>query len=205
MPKSSGVPAQGCFSVDLKDIMAIGFGLSSKAWLLVPEVEPWRCFSVFTNTRSYNFICKDSHDVEAFVLSLSDLCSKQAGCSLPGSILNQTSFVNASAWCKVGFYVRRSNTNLADTLLRAVKTAQLMRDHPYLYRQGAQRLPTALPLPPAPELVEEDEEFEDEEENAEDAEDVENAEEDAQEESELDNQAQKEEDQAQQRRQRTDA
>lgn len=86
--------------LNLRNIIAIGFGYGAKA-SFEPNATPWHCFSLYTKERSYDFICKDGRDVEAFLITLSHLRKRISGFSLPGGIMNHRSFVLASGWCKV--------------------------------------------------------------------------------------------------------
>jgi len=114
--------------VELDRIIFICFGCRTRASTLFPAsrkdgVVPWRCFSVYTVDRSYDFICRDEEEAECYVLSISRLCARLTGWSIPGSMHTHAQFVCATAWCKVENLCRLERKTLPAALVDALSQA----------------------------------------------------------------------------------
>lgn len=83
--------------LDLYEVIRIHYGIMARAYVLYPDLPSWRCFSLYTTARSYDFCCADDATVEACVLALSRLCDWAAGAVVGG----RGHFVALKGWCKL--------------------------------------------------------------------------------------------------------
>mmetsp|Transcript_77187 Transcript_77187/g.153040 ORF Transcript_77187/g.153040 Transcript_77187/m.153040 type:complete len:678 (+) Transcript_77187:170-2203(+) len=111
-------------SVNLAEVTALGFGYSARATALFPEVYPPNCFSVYTPTRSFDFVCHEERHAEVFVMVLSRLCCRIQGWPVLGGISSRSKFLCARGWCKVETACRRRGT-IGKHLLDCLKTVRL--------------------------------------------------------------------------------
>merc|ERR1711865_1151605 len=58
--------------LELHDVVRIDYGIMNRACILANE-DPWRCFSLVTLKRSFDFICPDEECVQCWVLAISRL------------------------------------------------------------------------------------------------------------------------------------
>jgi len=112
--------AQGGSTVNLAEVNALGFGYSSCAPSLFPEVPPANCFSVYTQARSFDFVWHEEGHAEVFVLVLSRLCCRIQGWPVLGAISSRSKFLCARGWCKVEKACRHRST-LGKHLLDCLK------------------------------------------------------------------------------------
>jgi len=109
--------------VELDRVILIGFGCMTRASQLFPNLQPWHCFSVYTTERSYDFICRQTDETEAFVLSISRLCARLSGWAVPGSIQSHSRFLAATGWSKVENTCRKERKTLCAALMDAMQQA----------------------------------------------------------------------------------
>jgi hypothetical protein len=83
-------------TLDLYEVIRIHYGSMARACVLHTDVPPWRCFSLYTPRRSYDFCCPDEDTVQRFVLGLSRLCDWASG-----TIATRSRFVALRGWCKL--------------------------------------------------------------------------------------------------------
>jgi len=111
---------------DLSRVIVLGFGHSSRIPGLYPQEKdmlPWRCLSVFTPRRSFDFLCRNDDDAQTLMLVLSRLCHRVQGWSLLGQIPSHGRFVAAQGWCKVETTCRSRRATLYTHLKDALHGA----------------------------------------------------------------------------------
>jgi len=94
--KDGTLRGSGPTTLDLYEVFQIHYGAMTRASLLHPDLPPWRCFSLVTTKRSFDFCCPDEATVQTFVLGLSRLCPWASG-----ALQTRGSVVAAMGWCKV--------------------------------------------------------------------------------------------------------
>eukprot|EP00927_Polykrikos_kofoidii_P046449 TRINITY_DN40693_c0_g1_i1.p1 TRINITY_DN40693_c0_g1~~TRINITY_DN40693_c0_g1_i1.p1 ORF type:complete len:798 (-),score=154.24 TRINITY_DN40693_c0_g1_i1:358-2751(-) len=110
--------------VELRSLIHLAYGCMARAFVRFPkQCDPLHCFSVYTADRSYDFICQDKWEAEAFVLSISRLYARICGWRVPGSIQTHANFVRATAWSKVERKCREEKKPMAALLTQAVAMA----------------------------------------------------------------------------------
>lgn len=110
---------------DLERVVVLGYGHSARVPKLYPndkEVVPWRCFSVFTARRSFDFLCQSDEDAQTFMLVLSRLCHRVQGWSVLGQVPTRARFLVAQGWCKVETSCRNRRATLYTHLKDALHT-----------------------------------------------------------------------------------
>lgn len=115
-------------TVPVQNIKVVCYGLGARApWL--DELVPERCFSVFSLHRSFDFVCQEEADCEAFVLTLSRLCCRVQKWPVIGSINSHHKFLCARGWCKVQNTCRKKKKTLAlclkEALLKAAEDSRV--------------------------------------------------------------------------------
>eukprot|EP00930_Biecheleria_cincta_P044024 TRINITY_DN30202_c0_g1_i1.p1 TRINITY_DN30202_c0_g1~~TRINITY_DN30202_c0_g1_i1.p1 ORF type:complete len:684 (+),score=121.59 TRINITY_DN30202_c0_g1_i1:83-2134(+) len=88
-------------SCQLDKIILIGYGFASRAPVLCPKAAPEDCFSVYTATKTFDFVCPGVHEVGAILTVLSRLCARVKGWPVAGSLSTRSKFLSARGWCKV--------------------------------------------------------------------------------------------------------
>mmetsp|Transcript_73731 Transcript_73731/g.130173 ORF Transcript_73731/g.130173 Transcript_73731/m.130173 type:complete len:911 (-) Transcript_73731:10-2742(-) len=109
---------------NLEEVMSIAYGFASRAWWLFPDqTDPTCCFTVNTPKRSFDFICENALDAEAFVLVISRLCSRIQGWPLGGGVLSHSKFQCLKGWTKVQAACRKSKNTMITHFLQAAAKA----------------------------------------------------------------------------------
>lgn len=103
-------------SLAVDSIVGIRYGMASKGAILFSAALPWRCFSLETLDRSYDFICQDDATVQSFVLVLSRLCARAEG-----AIRSRSQFLSRKGWCKVQAQCYQRKITLAYALREAIR------------------------------------------------------------------------------------
>eukprot|EP00927_Polykrikos_kofoidii_P085857 TRINITY_DN9444_c0_g1_i1.p1 TRINITY_DN9444_c0_g1~~TRINITY_DN9444_c0_g1_i1.p1 ORF type:complete len:791 (-),score=126.29 TRINITY_DN9444_c0_g1_i1:192-2564(-) len=115
---------KGESSVELRRLIYVAYGCMARAYVLFPtQCDPRNCFSVYTASRSYDFICRDEREAESFVVTISRLYSRICGWQVPGSIQTHASFVSKTAWSKVELACRQNRKTLSAALMDAAVRA----------------------------------------------------------------------------------
>ena len=101
--------------LDLDSVIRIEFGSIYSAELFKTN-EPWRCVSLVTRERSYDFFIDLDDDVCAFVVILSRLCV-----SASGGISSRSQFMWKRALCKIEYACKKQKMSRLKLLIEAVK------------------------------------------------------------------------------------
>lgn len=109
--------------VELDSILSLVFGCRSRAAYLFPDERPELCIGVLTVDRTYDFICQSQQEAEAMVLSISRLCARISGWSIPGSIHSRSRFLSVAGWTKVENACRKERKTLCAMLVHAITKA----------------------------------------------------------------------------------
>jgi hypothetical protein len=102
-------------SLDLYEVIRIHYGSMARACVLHTDIPPWRCFSLHTPRRSYDFCCPDEETVQRFVLGLSRLCDWASG-----TIATRRRFLSLRGWCKLEDFCFREQISLGRLFLDAL-------------------------------------------------------------------------------------
>ena len=65
--------------IELRKILRIEFGSSSRASALDRKLEPWKCISFYLRDESVDFYVADPAEAKSFVLAISRICPKAEG------------------------------------------------------------------------------------------------------------------------------
>lgn len=100
------------------------------------RVDATRCFSVYLAERSYDFVCENELDAEAFMICLTRLCSMVQGWPVLGGIKTPCKFVCARGWVKVQRAIRNRiaqghhPTSFRSVLVKACRQAAARAEEP---------------------------------------------------------------------------
>jgi len=122
-PGQRGAPAYNN-SCDLAHIQVVAHGHAARAPPLLDYSAgaPVECsFSVITRKRSFDFVCENEKDCEAFVVLLSRLCHRIQGWPVLGNIATPAKFQAAKGWCKVQSASRKACTPMKHMVKQALK------------------------------------------------------------------------------------
>lgn len=103
-------------ALELKDVIRIEYGRSSRAWVCHSQAYPWLCFSLYTTDRSFDFICPDEWALQCFVLVISRLCH-----GVNGAVGSRRKLQCLKGWCKVEDTCIKKKQTLARALLEKLK------------------------------------------------------------------------------------
>ena len=88
MQYKKSFPRRGNTTIDLTEVIRLEFGTASRAYVIGSRkihqgLAPWLCFSLYTPTKSYDFMVpegpQDEYTIQCFVLGLSALCRNASG------------------------------------------------------------------------------------------------------------------------------
>jgi len=131
-PGERGAPAYSLkSSCDLAHIQVVAHGHAARAPPLLDYSQgaPVECcFSIFTRTRSFDFVCEEEGDCEAFVVLLSRLCHRIQGWPVLGNIATPAKFQAAKGWCKVQAANRKARTPMVHAVKQALERVSADRD-----------------------------------------------------------------------------
>eukprot|EP00922_Rhytidocystis_sp_ex-Travisia-forbesii_P022032 GHVS01032253.1.p1 GENE.GHVS01032253.1~~GHVS01032253.1.p1 ORF type:complete len:542 (+),score=97.96 GHVS01032253.1:748-2373(+) len=108
-------------SIPLQSIFRTEYGPHSQAqlWSNSQNKElPWRCFSLFTANRSFDFITKDDRTAESFVIGLGRLIASH---STPAVIQSRSEFLVRRVNLKLAAYGARRGISLQTLWLEAIR------------------------------------------------------------------------------------
>lgn len=102
----------------LAHVTRIEYGRGSRAWALFQNSPMWRCISLYTVDRSFDFIMPDDESVRCFMLAISRMCPRAAG-----RVASRAQFYGKSGWLKVQDACMRQNLTVCKATLAAIKEA----------------------------------------------------------------------------------
>jgi hypothetical protein len=112
--------------LDLYNVTHIEYGSMSRACVVHKDVKPWHSISVYTDRRSYDFVCPDDDTTRCFVLVLSRLCNWATGV-----VRSRHAFECRKGWCKIHEHCFAGRQTLSRAFLHACSkaTASERREH----------------------------------------------------------------------------
>ena len=81
--------------IPLDKLQRIDYGMMTRSAALMPDFAPWRCVSLFTSDRSYDFITTDDETTEALLLAVSKYATNAIG-----RVVTHTAFIFKRALCR---------------------------------------------------------------------------------------------------------
>jgi len=113
--KPNGFGRLSSSTLNLHDVISIDYGIMSRACILSQE-DPWRCFTLNTVQRTYDFVCPDEECARCFVLSLSRFAPWARG-----AIKSRAAFLARRGWCKVESKCQQEEITLTHLLLKELR------------------------------------------------------------------------------------
>merc|ERR1719161_864910 len=117
--------------LDLNEVIRIDYGRMARAAVPNIDTPPWLCFSLYTASRSFDFVCPDEETTQAFTLAISRMCDWASG-----SVPSRSRFITSKALCKIDVVCEDNNMSRARLFMDAIDAVHRERGEKVPLRGG---------------------------------------------------------------------